>query len=165
MPRASYFRLSPRDKEVYRLSDRISAIWLDDPAELQGHVRAVKEALDEGVREAVQAATSALCTELTSQLRLPAVEVEILEIRPCNENGELHGLYEWEDGAPPRILLWMLTAKRRRVVAFKTFLRTLIHEICHHVDFSLLRLPHSFHTDGFFKRESSLYRQLLKVAG
>ncbi len=57
----------------------------------------------------------------------------------------------------------MHTAKRGRVVAFRTFLRTLLHELCHHLDFALLRLSHSFHTTGFYKREASLYKQLLPV--
>jgi hypothetical protein len=54
----------------------------------------------------------------------------------------------------------MLTAKRGHVVAFKTYLRTLLHEICHHLDYVLLRLPDSFHTDGFYRRESSLFHQI-----
>ena len=41
------------------------------------------------------------------------------------------------------------------------FLRTLLHEICHHLDYHLYRLPDSFHTEGFYKRESSLFHQLV----
>jgi hypothetical protein len=55
----------------------------------------------------------------------------------------------------------MLTAKREQVVAYRTFLRTLLHEVGHHLDYELLRLGDSFHTAGFFKRESSLTNQLL----
>ena len=58
----------------------------------------------------------------------------------------------------------MLTAKRGQVVAYKTFLRTLVHEMCHHLDYQLLKLGDSFHTDGFFKRESSLVNQLLAAS-
>jgi hypothetical protein len=50
----------------------------------------------------------------------------------------------------------MHTARRGQVVAFKTFLRTLLHELCHHLDYEHLNLPRSLHTDGFYKRESSL---------
>ena len=49
----------------------------------------------------------------------------------------------------------------RQVVKFRTFLRTLLHELCHHLDYELLDLADSFHTEGFYKRESSLLRQLL----
>src|SRR2546426_1529323 len=55
----------------------------------------------------------------------------------------------------------MRTAKQKRVVAFRTFLRTLLHEVGHHVDYTGLRLKDSFHTEGFCKRESSLFYQLV----
>jgi len=58
----------------------------------------------------------------------------------------------------------MFTAKRGQVVAYKTFLRTLLHEMVHHLDYQLLDLDDSFHTDGFFQRESSLVRQLTSAA-
>jgi hypothetical protein len=38
------------------------------------------------------------------------------------------------------------------------------HEVGHHLDYELLALPDSFHTEGFFRRESSLFRQLVPEA-
>ena len=73
----------------------------------------------------------------------------------------MHGLYTNERGRPPRIQLWMRTAKQKRVVAFRTYLRTLLHEVGHHLDYTGLRLRDSFHTEGFYKRESSLFAQLV----
>src|SRR5439155_1696739 len=96
---------------------------------------------------------------------IPAVRVEVLAARPHARWGELHGLYEAPRGARPKITLWMRTAKQRRVVAFRTFLRTLLHEVGHHVDYTLLNLPDSFHTEGFYKRESSLFHQLVPPEG
>jgi hypothetical protein len=55
----------------------------------------------------------------------------------------------------------MRTAANANVVKFRTFLRTLLHEIVHHLDVTLLGFDDSFHTEGFFRRESSLVRQLL----
>src|SRR5688572_33442180 len=55
----------------------------------------------------------------------------------------------------------MRTAKQKRVVAFRTYLRTLLHEVGHHVDYTGLRLEDSYHTEGFYKRESSLFHQLV----
>ena len=52
----------------------------------------------------------------------------------------------------------MRTAQKQQVVAFKTFLRTLIHELCHHLDYELFALEETFHTEGFYKRESSARR-------
>ena len=43
---------------------------------------------------------------------------------------------------------WMRTARRKQVVAFRTFLRTFLHEIGHHLDYELLRLAETFHTEG-----------------
>ena len=39
--------------------------------------------------------------------------------------------------------------------------RTALHEFCHHLDYELLRFPDSFHTDGFYKRESGLLHRLM----
>jgi hypothetical protein len=55
----------------------------------------------------------------------------------------------------------MRTAQHKKVVAFRTFLRTILHELCHHLYYEVLDLDDSFHTEGFFKRESSLFRPLI----
>ncbi len=54
----------------------------------------------------------------------------------------------------------MRTAQRHDVVKPKTFIRTLLHELGHYLDYALLKLDDSFHTGGFFKRESFLVRAL-----
>jgi len=36
--------------------------------------------------------------------------------------------------------------------------------LCHHLDYELYRLPETFHTEGFYKRESSLYYQITGAA-
>ena len=82
--------------------------------------------------------------------------------RPSDDYGELHGLYEPAEGkARPLITVWMRTAQRRQVVAFKSFLRTIVHELCHHLDYELFALEETFHTEGFYKRESNLVVALL----
>jgi hypothetical protein len=93
--------------------------------------------------------------------RVPPVWVRVAARRPHNQRGELHGLYS--PGTPPArdtISLWMFTAKRAQVVAPRTFLRTLLHELCHHLDYTHLRLRDSLHTQGFYQRESSLFAAL-----
>jgi hypothetical protein len=55
----------------------------------------------------------------------------------------------------------MRTAAQAKTVKFRTYLRTFLHEIVHHLDVTILELDDSFHTEGFFRRESSLVRQLL----
>ncbi len=162
-----YKRLSPAQKRIYRASDAVSAVRLPHPATLQPHARALAQALAHDDRAAVETLCQRLADGLSAQLRVPKVEVGVLAVRPHNHWGELHGLYS--PAAPPArpraaIVLWMRTAKQRRVVAFRTFLRTLLHELCHHLDYTLLGLPDSFHTEGFYKRESSLFHQLVPPA-
>ena len=89
----------------------------------------------------------------------------MLAARPSHDWGELHGLYEPAEGRRrARITVWMRTAQHKKVVAFRTFLRTILHEICHHLDYEVLGLDDSFHTEGFLKRESSMFRQLIPAA-
>ena len=47
------------------------------------------------------------------------------------------------------------------MVKFRTFLRTVVHELCHHFDYELYGFAETFHTQGFYTRESALMRELL----
>jgi hypothetical protein len=96
--------------------------------------------------------------------KVPPVRVSVLAKRPSDADSELHGLYEPQEGKPALISVWMRTAQRKQVVAFKTFLRTLIHEFCHHLDYEMFQFEETFHTEGFYKRESSLVNALLAQA-
>ncbi len=164
MPFAYYARLSRSQQAVYRKSDAIVEIRLEDPAALHPSVAALEAALRTEERAATERASRELVAGLADAMGLPAVRVEVLAARPHSHWGELHGLYTHERGRQPKIQLWMRTAKQKRVVAFRTYLRTLLHEIGHHVDYTGLRLGESYHTQGFYKRESSLFRQLVHDA-
>lgn len=93
-------------------------------------------------------------------LGVESVKVKVLSKRPSSSREELFGTYSEREDQPAEIVVWMRTAKRKQVVAVRTFLRTLLHELCHHLDYTLLELDDSFHTEGFFRRESSLFTQL-----
>ncbi len=43
----------------------------------------------------------------------------------------------------------MRTAVRKEITSFGTFLSTLCHEFCHHLDFQRFRFPDSWHTRAF----------------
>src|SRR5262249_31937055 len=96
----------------------------------------------------------------TGSLGVEEVDVGVLAVRPKLREAELHGLYTREEGRRARIRVWMRTVQYKRVVAFRTFLRTLLHEVCHHLDYTHLRLADSFHTEGVFNRESRLSYRL-----
>jgi hypothetical protein len=119
--------------------------------------------LEAADRSATERACQALVDALNAQLGTPAVRVLVFERRPSNNRGELHGLYEPDEvtGGRARISVWMRTARKDQVVKFRTFLRTLVHEACHHLDYELYKLPETFHTQGFYARESALVRDLL----
>ncbi|MCG6923505.1 MAG: hypothetical protein LJF15_20810 [Acidobacteria bacterium] len=165
MPFAYYDRLSLRNKAIYRRSDEITRIDLPHSELLHPLVGALRDALESDDRRAVERAASLLARGILKALGLPPISVRVLAVRPSSSGEELHGLYTREEGEPTRIQLWMRTARHRRVVAFRTFLRTLLHELGHHIDYDLLKLADSFHTEGFFKRESSLFKQLVPEQG
>jgi hypothetical protein len=163
MPFSYYDRLSAQGKRTYRKSDAIRRVELPDAAALVPLARAIEPALAAESRAAVEHACQALVDAINRQLATPRVNVRILERRPANSYGELHGLYDPDEvtGGTARITLWMRTAQRIQVVKFRTFLRTLVHEICHHLDYEHYKLAETFHTEGFYARESAMVRELL----
>lgn len=165
MPFAYYNRLTAREKRIYRESDRIAEIRLPNETLFPPLVAALAAALESGNRLATQRAAQGLADRLTGVLGVAPLRISVLERRPSWSTGELHGLYRPGEGSADQVRLWMRTAQRVQVVKFRTFLRTFLHELCHHLDYQLLGLEESFHTEGFYKRESSLLRQLLPVAG
>ena len=58
---------------------------------------------------------------------------------------------------PLLIRLWMRTAIRKQVTSFGTFLSTLCHEFCHHLDCQRFGWRESWHTRGFYERTAALY--------
>jgi len=167
MPFAYFDRLTRRQQAIYLQSEAVAALPLRRPERLRPLVTELARALESGDRRLTESATRLLATALAQALGVPPVRVKVLAARPHARWGELHGLYETarRRGEPPLITLWMRTARQKRVVAFRTYLRTLLHEVGHHVDYTLLRLGDSFHTQGFYQRESHLFHQLVTDGG
>jgi hypothetical protein len=159
---AYYANLNRKQKAIYRESDAFDAIELEEIDSLWPLTDDLEEALEKEDRRRVEGSARELVNAMLADLGLSAIRVKVLSARPSDSWGELQGLYEPEEGRRRAcITVWMRTAKQKRVVAFRTFLRTLLHEICHHLDYELLELEDSFHTQGFFQRESSLFHQLM----
>jgi hypothetical protein len=162
VPFAYYNKLSPARQRIYRKSDAIETLGIPPGLALGDAIGAIADGLRREHRASAQSACQGLVDALVEGYRVPAIRVKVLLRRPADDSGELHGLYEPEDeGAKACITLWMRTAQKKQVVAFKTFLRTLIHEVCHHLDYELFALEETFHTEGFYKRESTLVSALL----
>lgn len=163
MPFKYYSRLTASQRQVYNKSDEVTSIVIPKASELYPLVHAIEAALFRENKGEIEIFCQQLISSLTTCLRTPPVRIKVLSVRPHNAAGELHGLYNPADRkTPATITVWMRTAYRKKVAAFRTFLRTLLHEICHHLDYEYFRFSCSFHTEGFYKRESSLFHQLVK---
>jgi len=163
----NYFNsLSAANKRIYLASDRIERLELPNPAHLQPLAARLEQALQTDARATVEEICGHLARGMVGQLAIRPVQIRVLAVRPSNDYGELHGLYEGVEGRlrVARISLWMRTAQKKRVVAYRSFLRTFLHEMCHHFDYEHFKLADSFHTEGFYKRESSLFYQLVPDA-
>ena len=158
---AWYRRLPPALRRVAEASDRVSSLSFRPTAPLVQTVTALAETLPGGNPVEVQVLAQRIADGVCTGFAVARVWVRVAERRPHDQRGELHGLYT--PGIPPArdtITLWMYTAKLAKVVAPRTFLRTLLHELCHHLDYTHLRLRDSLHTQGFYQRESSLFAAL-----
>ena len=160
---AFFYRLSGRAQRTYLKSDSIERFELAPTPAARNALDALMRVLETGNLAATATCARALTAEICRALGAAPVNVEVRGVRPRNTRSELHGLfypYDPRRRTPPYIVLWMRTAQRHDVVKPKTFVRTLMHEIGHYLDYALLRLEDSYHTQGFFKRESSLVRAL-----
>jgi hypothetical protein len=161
---AYFFRLPARAQRTYLKSDSIGQFELEPDAGAILLTAAMMRAVSGGFPVATERAAQALADRICEVLALRAVRVEVRGVRPHNTRGELHGIFyprgPSQCPGAPLIILWMRTAQRRDVVKPKTFLRTLMHELGHYLDYTLLGLDESFHTSGFFRRESFLVRTL-----
>ncbi len=160
---AFFYRLPSRAQRTYLKSDEIERFDIVPSVAARGAMDALMRALETGDLAATATCARALTAEICRGLGTAPVNVEVRGVRPRNTRGELHGLfypYDPRRRTPPSIVLWMRTAQRHEVVKPKTFVRTLMHEIGHYLDYVILRLEDSYHTQGFFKRESSLMRAL-----
>ena len=158
---AYYKSLSTAKKRVYRRSDEIHSIRLSKPAPLRPLAGRLEKALKTESKQLARSLCQRIADGMTNDLKVPKVRVDVLAVRPHDETSELHGLYTREEGRRANIRLWIRTAERKQIVAFRTFLRTLLHELCHHLDYELLKFSDSLHTEGFYKRLSSLFGQLV----
>jgi hypothetical protein len=163
-PPSYFYRLPARAQRIWLQSDSIDRFELVPDAACFSLSAALMAALQSAAPLVIERAAQVLVDQICLLLRMHGVRVEVRGVRPHNTRGELHGIFYPRGPLPrpgkPLIILWMRTAQRHEVVKPKTFLRTLMHELVHYLDYALLRLDESFHTTGFFRRESFLVRSL-----
>lgn len=177
---AYFHRLSPGAQRIYLKSDAIAQFDFAPSRATVELAYALTVALEAGASSIVEGRAQALIDELCRAAALRTLRVQVRNVRPRNATGELHGIfyprgpagasaanpYQYSRAvmSGPLIILWMRTAQRHDVVKPKTFVRTLMHELAHYLDYALLGLGDSPHTAGFFKRESFLVRALAQTS-
>ena len=157
-------RLTPLQQRIYDRSAAISSVPLMPTPQLFSATQTLETALAAEEEQRVHMLAQTVVNHICACLSVRSIRVQIQGVRPSNRRGELHGLYTQYAGGSESdsIQVWMRTAKRGQVVAFRTFLRTLLHEVCHHLDYVYFNLRESYHTEGFFQRESSLFYAVTK---
>ncbi len=109
------------------------------------------------------AATRRVCNEFLTAFAkfygVRAPEVRALAARPIRvrEGGWASELFGGYIDGKAVIRIWTRTAVRKQVTSFGTFLSTLWHGFCHHLDCERFGFRHTPHTRGFYERTAVLY--------
>jgi len=139
-------------------SDRIKALDLPQDRYLPRIAKSIEEAMKAGKTADVRRACAEFLEASTRFYEVRACGVRVLASRPLRVREqwttELFGDYSPENML---IRVWMRTAVRKEVTSFGTFVSTLCHEFCHHLDFQKFEFRDSWHTRGFFERAAALY--------
>ncbi len=78
MPFPYYQRLSTNQKAIYRLSDKVSEIRLNNAKKLRSFAADLDRALQSENRSEVQQAVNRLCRQICKDLKVEKVDVKVL---------------------------------------------------------------------------------------
>lgn len=139
-------------------SDRIKTLDLPQDVRLLAIAKSIQSAMEPAKSAGVLSACGDFLTSTSEFYRVPFCGIRVLAARPLRVRehwrSELFGDY-----SPDTMLIrvWMRTAVRKEVTSFGTFLSTICHEFCHHLDFQKFGFCDSWHTRGFYERAGGLY--------
>ena len=147
-----------RNQAEFLKSDRTKDLDLPHNVFLPDIANHLESAMKAGTAAEVRKACAEFLAIASDFYKVPPCGVRVRAARPLRVreswSTELFGDYHPETML---IRVWMRTAVRKEVTSFGTFLSTLCHEFCHHLDFQLFRFPDSWHTRGFYERTAALY--------
>lgn len=138
-------------------SDRIRTLGLPQDGQLVAIAKSLELAM-KATSADVRRACAQFLDAASEFYEVPACGIRVLAARPLRVREhwttELFGDY-----APETMLIrvWMRTAVRKEITSFGTFLSTLCHEFCHHLDYQKFGFRDSWHTRGFYDRAAALY--------
>ena len=147
-----------RNLRAFVESDTRILIPLPPDARLVTIADSINSAMHEGTAGDVQRTCADFLRTASGFYSVPECSVRVLAARPLRvreySTTELFGDYHPDTLV---IRVWQRTAIRKEITSFGTFLSTLCHEFCHHLDILRLGFPFSFHTRGFYHRTAVLY--------
>jgi hypothetical protein len=142
----------------FRESDRLATLDLPNDDSLVVIAKSIEMAMRAEQTAKIRGACVEFVTIASQFYGVPECSVRVLAARPLKTHEqwtmELFGDYAPETMA---IRVWMQTAVQKKITSFGTFLSTLCHEFCHHLDFKRFSFPDSWHTRGFYERAAVLY--------
>jgi hypothetical protein len=145
-------------------SDRIKTLDLPQDGTLVTITRSVEFAMQAGAVPDVRHACTQFLRAASNFYKVPECGIRILAARPLrvreHSTTELYGDYNPETLL---IRIWLRTAVRKEITYIGTFLSTLCHEFCHHLDFQRFGFRDSWHTRGFYERAAALYHHFSKT--
>jgi hypothetical protein len=130
---------------------------------LDGRLRAAAKCIESVMENETRTAVRQACLEFLAIASdfygVPSSGVRVLRVRPLRvrEGGWSSELFGDYSPTTMLIRIWTRTAIRKQVTSFGTFLSTLCHEFCHHLDCQRFGFRDSPHTRGFYQRTAVLY--------
>jgi len=151
---------SPRkaNREGFLESDRIRTLDLPQDGRLLTISQSIESAMKAGTTVDVRRNRAEFLLAASEFYKVPDCGVRVLAARPLRVR-EAWATELFGDYTPQTMLIrvWMRTAVRKEITSFGTFLSTVCHEFCHHLDFQKFGFPDSWHTRGFYERAAALY--------
>ncbi len=139
-------------------SDQITTLEVPQNGTLPTIARMIESGMKDARSGDVRIACSDFLRVCSEFYRVPKCGIRILAARPIRvrERWETETFGDYNP-ATMLIRIWMKTARKKQITSFGTFLSTLCHEYCHHLDFTSFKFPDSWHTRGFYARAAALY--------
>ena len=152
-----------RDTPDFMRSNKFPALEYQPKAQERELTRKLIESQSASERETLgQNLLDSICRSLNiprARLRVSA-ERQPHKLHEGKLAYKLYGVYHCRSAT---IEIANLTSIRKQVVAGKTFLDTLIHELMHHIDRKFLRIPSTPHSPGFYARIEDLKTKLMRM--
>jgi hypothetical protein len=149
------------NRAAFLESDRIRTLDLPHDRILLTISKSIESAMRTGRSTDVRRICAEFLNPASEFYKVPACGIRVLAARPLRVreswSTELFGDYTPETML---IRVWMRTAVRREITSFGTFLSTLCHEFCHHLDYQHFGFRDSWHTRGFYERTALLYHHV-----